>query len=375
MKAKIFIVSQDLEIVKLISDSLESEGHKVTSSDIPNTVIARCKEGNFDLVFVDVYIREIPYDRLITDIRKAHPDTEVVVVTTYAFPESMARGAALDIGGYLIKPLTQDKIKNVTNRALRQGKLARENRRLLLAVTAAKKEWEATVDAIEDPLFVTDFDYNILRANLATFRELGKGVNEVVGKKCYEIFHCSDHVLDECPGMRARDSGEPASETISFKGLHQRLNCSVYPQVFAAGGGLVHYLREPPVDTGQQAETLTKYERLFDDASIPVLFVSSQEYTVVDANQKAIELFGYSPEELSDIDLENLFIQSSRETAINNIVNQIEKKEGPLKTKVLDYNKNEIDMFIIANPIEIGKNSFIEIFVVPVDLFSNPKEV
>ena len=58
-------------------------------------------------------------------------------------------------------------------------------------MTAAKKEWEATVDAIEDPLFVTDFDYTILRANLATFQTLGKGVKDVVGKKCY-VFKASN---------------------------------------------------------------------------------------------------------------------------------------------------------------------------------------
>ena len=94
----------------------------------------------------------------------------------------------MDIGAYLVKPLIQDKIKNVTNRALHQGELARENRRLLLAITAAKKEWEATVDATEDYIFVTDFYYNILRANLATFRRLDKGVDEIIGNKCYKIF-------------------------------------------------------------------------------------------------------------------------------------------------------------------------------------------
>ena len=373
MKAKILIVSHDNDLITSINQTLEKEGHKVVLCDVPSNAASKCKEEKFDLVFIDVYIREIAYDKLVGDLKKAYPGTEIVLVTTYAFPESMAKGQVLDISGYLIKPLSEAKIRSVAERALRQGELARENRRLLLAVTAAKKEWEATVDAIEDPLFVTDFDYTILRANLATFQKLGKGVNDVIGKKCYAVFHCVDHALDDCPGKQARDSGEPVSATVHFRGLKQKLNCSVYPQVFAGGGGLVHYLREPVLDTEQQAEALAKYERLFDDARIPILLVGFSEYKVVDANQRAIELFKYDPEKIFDMDLELLFVESLRETAINNITGQVQNSELPLKTKIQDSENNQVDAFTIANPINIGTTSFIELFIVPVEILSGTR--
>jgi PAS domain S-box-containing protein len=163
------------------------------------------------------------------------------------------------------------------------------------------------------------------------------------------------------------------NDVILFRGLKQRLNCSVYPQVFAGGGGLVHYLREPVLDTGQQAEAMTKYERLFDDARVPVLFVGSDDYKVADANQKAIELFGYEPEKIFDMDLENLFVESLRENAINNIVQQVQSEEPPLKVKIMDSNRKEVDAFVIANPINIGSTSYIELFVVPVDMLSGAR--
>jgi PAS domain-containing protein len=373
MKAKILVVSHDDDLIASISKTLEKEGQKVTLCDVPSSAVAKCREEKFDLVFIDVYIREIAYDKLVGDMKKAYPGTEISLVTTYAFPESMAKGQVLDISGYLIKPLSEAKIRSVADRALRQGELARENRRLLIAVTAAKKEWEATVDAIEDPLFVTDFDYTILRANLATFQKLGKGVNDVIGKKCYKLFHCADHALDDCPGKQARDTGEPVSDAIHFRGLKQRLNCSVYPQVFAGGGGLVHYLREPVLDTEQQAETMTKYERLFDDARIPILFIGSDDYKVRDANQKAIELFKYEPEKIFDMDLEELFVESLRETAINNIIQQVQANESPLKIKLLDSKKNQIDAFAVANPTNIGSTSYIELFLIPVDILSGAR--
>lgn len=343
-------------------------GHQVATCEIPTTVVARCEEAQYDIIFIDALIHG--YDDIIGNIKKACPETEVVIVTSYAFPESMITSDALSIVGYLIKPLNETKIKNITARALRQGELSRENRRLLLAVTSAKKEWEATVDAIEDPIFITDFDYTIIRANLALFRRLGKGVKEVIGRKCYEILHASPHELDQCPGKRARDTGDPASETRMFAGLKQRYLCSVYPQIFASRGGLVHYLREPTVDIKQQAKTLTKYERLFDDAGIPIIFVSADELQVTDANQKAIALFGYAPEEILNIDLESLFTKPLRETIINNIVGQARHGEPPLKVKLLDHSMNEINAFVIANAIEIDKENFIELFILPVDMLS-----
>jgi PAS domain S-box-containing protein len=373
MKAKVLIVSQDNDTVCEIKTTLEKEGHKVDALDIMPQVTDKCREEKYDLAFIDVHVREKKYNNVIADIRKHSPETEIVMITTYAFPESMAKGEVLDIAGYLIKPFSKAKIKNVTARALRQSELMKENRRLLLAVTAAKKEWEATVDAIEDPIFVTDFDYNILRANLATFQKLGKGVNEVVAHKCYKIFHCSNDVLDHCPGKQARDTGEPGSETMLFKGLKKRLSCSVYPQVFAGGGGLVHYLREPQIDTGQQAEAMTKYERLFDDARIPILFVSSDDYKVIDANQEAIRLFGFDPEKILDMDLEELFAASLRETAINNIIGQIESKEPPLRVKVTNSSKADIDVFLVVNPTNIGSASYIELFLIPVDMLSGAR--
>ena len=373
MKAKILVLSQNTDITTLMSKTLEGEGHKVTLCDLPDTVEKKCKDGEIELLFIDTSIRDIAYDTMIPALKKQCNELLIVLITSYAFPENLKKSADLEIEGYLIQPLSADKIRNVAKQVLRQNELTRENRRLLLAVTAAKKEWEATVDAIEDPIFVTDFDYTILRANLKTFQRLGKGVKEIIGRKCYEVFHCAHEPLTDCPGKHARDTGEPASETLSFRGLKSRLTCSVYPQVFASGGGLVHYMREPLVNAEQQAETMVKYEHLFDDARIPMLVVSNEDYRVTDANQHAIELFKYPPEQLADIDLENLFAPSLRETVINNIVQQIDKEDAPLKVKLLDAKKNEIDVIIVANPIMISSDSFVQIFLVPTDLLSGSR--
>ncbi|MEO0137444.1 MAG: PAS domain-containing protein [candidate division WOR-3 bacterium] len=364
MKAKILVLSQDNEIVKEIKNILEGIGHTIKSANTADGCLSLCKSEHFDVIFVDTHIPTLPFHLLIPDLKKICPESEIILISGHTVPEALVKLEAYQLNNFLILPLNAERLKLTLNRALRQLELLKENRRLLLTVTAAKKEWEATVDAIEEPIFVTDFDYKILRANLATFQMLGKGVYEVIGKKCYELLHCSNEPVPDCPGKRARDSGEPVTDTLSFKGIKKRMTCSVYPQVFADGGGLVHYLHEPITTTEQEAQAMAKYERLFDDGIIPIIVVSTEDYKITDANQAALRLLKYDPENLVDMDWENIFAQDVRENTIREILSQISNGKAIVKSKLLDKNYKEIEVEIFANPVEIGNLQFLELFFV-----------
>lgn len=364
MKAKILVVSQDKEILKELNNTLESTGAVVKSISTADDCLNLCRSENFDVIFVDTHIPTLPFNHIIPDIKKSCPESEIILITGHTIPEALVKLEAYQLNNFVILPLNSERVKLTLNRALRQLELLKENRRLLLTVTAAKKEWEATVDAIEDPIFVTDFDYNILRANLATFQMLGKGVHEVVGKKCYELLHCSNEPVPDCPGKKSRDSGEPVTGILLFKGIKKRMTCNVYPQVFANGGGLVHYLHEPVTTTEQEAQIMAKYERLFDDAAIPIIIVSADDYKITDANQSALELLAYDPENLVDMDWEHIFAQDVRESTINEILKKISSGKVSVKSKLLDKNFKETEVQIYANLVEVSSTRFIELFFI-----------
>jgi PAS domain-containing protein len=366
VEATILVISHDVALNDMVAKVLNSAGHDVSVCSKPKEIISFVREKGFDIVFLDVHMRDAPYEKVIEVIRKIAPEAILVLITSYAFPE-VAKHNNLDIAVYLVEPLTEEKIKNAVSRALHQASLSQENRRLLSIVTAAKKQWEATVDAIDDPIFLTDFDYNILRANLATYRKLGKGVDEVLGKKCYEIFHCSDHILDDCPGKRAMISGEMVSDVMRFKGLRQKLSCDVYPQVFS-GGGMVHHLHAPTVSYETQAEMMTTYERVFDEAAVPILLIDVDDYKVVDANQRALEFFAREPERIFNVDLENLFAAAESEILISSIMEQLGTPGRSFRTTVIDGRGKEKEVYILVNGINIRNRSLAEILVVPVDL-------
>ncbi len=364
--AKIFVISQDLGLIDIISESLKNDGHGVSTCNKPSAVLSLVQNKDYDLVFIDVHIHDEPHEKVVDVVRNVSPESEVVLITSYAFP--YISGQEVDaVMSYLVQPLTEEKVKNVAKRALRQARISREKRHLLSNITAAKKQWEATVDAIDDPIFLIDLDYNIVRANLMTYRRLGKGVDKVLGGKCYQIFHCSESAPGDCPGRRAMLTGKMASDVIQFKGLDERLACDVYPQVFA-GGGFVHHLHAPTLSYETQSELMTTYERVFDESLVPILLIDVDDYKIVDANRRALQFFARDPGMIFNVAIGSLFVSTLSERAINSLIDILRKQGGSFKSRVVDGTGNEIGVVVIANAVNVRNRRLATIFMIPVEL-------
>ena len=55
-------------------------------------------------------------------------------------------------------------------------------------VEAAKKQWENTVDCIDDMVFVADSNGRVLRCNKTVTKFTGKAYGDIIGKGCEEVF-------------------------------------------------------------------------------------------------------------------------------------------------------------------------------------------
>ncbi len=63
---------------------------------------------------------------------------------------------------------------------------------------ARKEEWQKTFDAIVDPVSLVDQSYTIVRANRAYSQISGMKIQELVGKKCYEVFQKRESPCEGC---------------------------------------------------------------------------------------------------------------------------------------------------------------------------------
>ncbi len=84
-----------------------------------------------------------------------------------------------------------------------------ENARLFENVNLARAELKNIFESMSDMVYFTDKDLVIRRINQAVIQRTGKTEEEIIGKKCYEIFHGKDEPWDKCPHSKLMETKKP----------------------------------------------------------------------------------------------------------------------------------------------------------------------
>ena len=67
----------------------------------------------------------------------------------------------------------------------------------------ASNEWRATFDSMPYGVMLLDREFHILRTNSYIANISGLPINELSGKKCYELIHGKDKPIEGCPQIRS----------------------------------------------------------------------------------------------------------------------------------------------------------------------------
>ncbi|MBI5810642.1 MAG: PAS domain-containing protein [Deltaproteobacteria bacterium] len=122
----------------------------------------------------------------------------------------------------------------------------RENKRLFELVAKSKEEWEATFDAIQDLISIHDLDYKILKVNTALAEKINARPEEIVGRKCHEIFYCKSGAHDICPHAMTMKSGKAETTEVDDWGIAGSYKVTTFP-IFNEAGAIyasVHVARD-----------------------------------------------------------------------------------------------------------------------------------
>jgi len=121
-----------------------------------------------------------------------------------------------------------------------------ENARLFEEVSFARSELKNIFESITDMLYFTDKDFNIRHINYAVVKKLGKSEEEILGKKCYEVFHGKSEPWDKCPHLKTITTGKSSVEEIEDPHLGGTFVVSSSPIFDHAGNpvGTVHISRD-----------------------------------------------------------------------------------------------------------------------------------
>lgn len=74
-----------------------------------------------------------------------------------------------------------------------------EKRRAEEQVRRIRSEWEHLFNAVENPITILAPDHRIIAANRASLEAVGCTMAEVLGRRCFELFHHRENPPPHCP--------------------------------------------------------------------------------------------------------------------------------------------------------------------------------
>jgi PAS domain S-box-containing protein len=160
------------------------------------------------------------------------------------------------------KPITEEDMKFLEGFS-DQVASAIEAARLFQKVSLAEAELENIFRSISDMVFITDPDYVIKNVNQAVVDKIGKDREEILGQKCYRIFHGMDEPWPACPHHKTIETMTSHVEELEDPHLKETFLTSTSP-VFDTENqflGTVHVVRDIS-EIKQLREKLQNTERM-----------------------------------------------------------------------------------------------------------------
>jgi two-component system NtrC family sensor kinase len=158
----------------------------------------------------------------------------------------------------LLEAIATQVASTIQNKRL-QEKMARSFAPLeFRGVEDAHKEWEQTVDAIDEGIALVDTECRILRANRVLAAWAGVSNTQLMGRCCFEIFHNSTTPPETCPHLRWLQTQQPAEGEVESQRLGKTFWLKTYPLYNTSGEhiGSVNVWRDITVEKQLRAQLI-----------------------------------------------------------------------------------------------------------------------
>ncbi|HOA73448.1 MAG TPA: sigma-54 dependent transcriptional regulator [Phycisphaerae bacterium] len=127
---RILIVDDDRIIVESLIEFLRLEGYEADGAHSYAEAMTALEQRSYAVVISDINMPTTNGFELLRVVKQRYPETVVVIITGYGTIESAVEAIKMGAYDYLTKPIIDDEIRLVVERALQQQSLIRENQSL-----------------------------------------------------------------------------------------------------------------------------------------------------------------------------------------------------------------------------------------------------
>jgi two-component system response regulator HydG len=127
MKPTILVVDDEPSHRQMIEAVLSAEGYEVQQADDGRSAIAAIENKFYDLVIMDVRMKQVGGIEALQEIKKISPGIPIIIMTAYASVGTAVNALKSGAYDYLTKPLDIEELKILVAKALRYQELEQEN--------------------------------------------------------------------------------------------------------------------------------------------------------------------------------------------------------------------------------------------------------
>ena len=104
--AEVLLLEDDRDVARVLQVVLQAHGYSVTLCGSLSVARDWMSSGSFGIYLVDLHVSDGTGYQLIAEIKTAHPESHVVVLSAETEPQSFERCFALGASDYITKPFS-----------------------------------------------------------------------------------------------------------------------------------------------------------------------------------------------------------------------------------------------------------------------------
>jgi formate hydrogenlyase transcriptional activator len=245
VRGNLLIVDDDLTARQTLDALMTQEEYEVRCAPNGETALIFAREDPPELILLDVRLPDMDGFQVCRRLKEDRRSRNIPVIFISALDEVVDKVKGFDAGGvdYITKPFQvgemlarveahlslkrlQEQIE--TKNAQLEQEIAKSKRAEEKIIQAAQ-EWRTTFDSITDLVSIHDKDFTIVKVNRAFAVVVGMEIEEVLGKKCYEVIHGTGEPWPKCPHHQTVESGMAVTEEFLEPRLGKYLQVSASP--------------------------------------------------------------------------------------------------------------------------------------------------
>ena len=116
-KLRIMVLDDEPIVCKRLKPALEKIGYEVDAFTQSPEAMRQIQRISYDIIITDLKMKEIDGMQFLSEAKKLHPDTEVIVITGFATMETAKQSLQKGVFDFIAKPFKLSEIQEVVNRA------------------------------------------------------------------------------------------------------------------------------------------------------------------------------------------------------------------------------------------------------------------